>query len=315
MPAPPRPSPRLLPALAAAAALAFSAAPAPARAAACCLSASSFGIGRLLAWEDAAAGVRVGFTRSLGTWDQDGVLRWNRGGFTDDVTRIEPWAIYRVVPRLQLQAWAPVVVNRRAQDGRSQTAAGLGDVGAAARWEVLSIGEYRGLPAVGLTAGVLAPTGRRVEDTRPPLFAGTTGRGAWGGSLALEAEYAFLPWFVRAEGGLTLHAPFRRSDTGQTQRYGPIWAAGLSIGDELVADALVAALSVTGEWESSLSLDGQTVPGSRAVSYSLAASLSWRFDPRWTVVANLSNTVWPDGGGMNRDARLGFTLGVRRGYF
>jgi hypothetical protein len=290
-------------------------APRPAGAAACCVSATSFGVGRLLAWEDAAMGVQFGHARSLGQWDASGSLRWNASDFSDGLTTTQVWGTLRVHDRVQLQGWVPLVVNDRRSGGESQLAGGLGDLGAGARVEVLKIGEYQGLPSFAFTVGALAPTGKRVEETSPPLFAGATGRGAWGGSLAVEVEYAFLPWFVRVDGGATGYLPFRRSDTGQEQRYGPVLQAALSTGRELVPDVLVAAVAVTGEWESSIVVDDEAVPRSRARSYAVAGSLAWRFDPHWTVTASVNNTVWPDGANVNRDARLGFTIGVRRGHF
>lgn len=288
-------------------------------AAACCTSATSFGIGRLLAWEDWAAGLQLGHARSLGQWDSQGSLRWNGSDFSDGLTTAQAWAIVRLSDRLQLQAWLPVVVeDRHAADAsgtRSQIAGGLGDAGAAVRLEILKIGEYQGLPSFAVTAGALAPTGKRVEETSPPLFAGATGRGAWGGSLAIEAEYAFLPWFVRLDAATTAYLPFRRSDTGARQQYGPLFQASLSTGWEVVPDGLVLAVAATGEWEAPISIDGVRIPRSSARSYALATSLAWRFDPRWTLVGIVTNNVWPDGAGMNRDARLGLTLGLRHGHF
>jgi hypothetical protein len=266
-------------------------------------------------WEDAAVGLQLGHARSLGQWDASGSLRWNGSDFSDGLTTVQTWGILRVHDRVQLQGWVPVVLNDRRSAGQSQLAGGLGDAGAAARFEVLKIGEYLGLPSFAFTVGALVPTGKRVEDTSPPLFAGATGRGAWGGSLAIEAEYAFIPWFVRAEGGATAFLALRRSDTGQEQRYGPDLQASLSTGRELLPDVLVVALALTGEWEAPIVTGGEAVPRSRARSYALAGSLAWRFDPRWTLTGAVTNTVWPDGAGMNRDARVGFTFGVRHGHF
>lgn len=296
-------------------ALVATALPQRASAAACCVSATSFGVGRLLAWEDFAVGLQLGHARSLGQWDSGGSLRWNGRDFSDGLTQAQAWAILRLHDRVQLQAWVPLVVNDRRSGAQSQISGGLGDAGAAVRWELLEIGEYQGLPSFAVTAGALAPTGRRVEETSPPLFAGATGRGAWGGSLAVETEYAFLPWFVRLDAGATGYLPFRRADTGARQRYGPLLQAALSTGRELLPDVLVAAVALTGEWEAPITMDGVTVPRSRAYSYALAASLAWRVEPRWTITGTVNNTVWPDGAGMNRDARLGFTLGVRHGHF
>lgn len=284
-------------------------------AAACCTSATSFGVGRLLVWEDWAVGLQVGHARSLGQWDATGSLRRNPSGFSDGLTRMEPWAILRLHERIQLQAWAPFVVNDRHSGGQSQVATGLGDVGGAVRYELAGIGEYAGLPSFAVTAGVVAPTGRRVEETSGPLFAGATGRDAWGGSLALEAEYAWLPWFVRLNAGATAFLPFHRADTGARQNYGQLVQVSLSTGRELVPDVLVAALAVQGEWEGAQHISGEALPGSSASLYSLAGSLSWRVDPHWSVVGIVTNTVWPDGAGENRDARIGFTIGVRHGHF
>src|SRR6516165_6251558 len=80
----------------------LAAAPRPASAAACCVSATSFGVGRLLAWEDAAAGLQLGHARSLGQWDASGSLRWNAGDYSDGLTTLQVWGIVRVLERVQL---------------------------------------------------------------------------------------------------------------------------------------------------------------------------------------------------------------------
>jgi hypothetical protein len=294
---------------------AATAAPCAARAAACCMSATAFGVGRLRIWEDAAVGLQVGTARSLGQWNDAGVLKTNAPGFSDGLTRVEPWAIVRLHERVQVQAWAPLLLNDRTSAGQSQLAGGIGDVGAAARFEVVSLGEYAGLPGLAVTLGALAPTGRRPEETSPPVFAGATGRGAWGGSLAVETEYASLPWFVRLDAGVTAFLPFRRPDTGASQRYGRVLQAALSAGDEVLPDKLFLAVSVSGEWEAPITLDGAEVARSRAYSYAVAGSASWLVDPHWTLVTSVTNNVWPDGAGSNRDARVGLNLGVRYGRF
>jgi len=289
--------------------------PAAARAAACCTSATSFGVGRLLVWEDFAVGVQLGHVRSLGGWDSRGTLRLYGADFADGLTRVEPWAIVRLHDRVQVQARVPVLVNDREVGPASQVAAGLGDVGAGVRVEALSIGQYAELPSLAFTLGALAPTGRRPEQALPPLGAGTTGRGAWGVSLALETEWTHLPWYVRLDAGVTASMPFRRPDTGLEQLYGPLVQAALSGGRELVPDRLVGALALQAEYEAPLRTAGVLVPDSRAWAVGLTGSLSWRVEPHWTLVTSLTSSVWPTGVGMNRDARLGLTVGVRYGYF
>jgi hypothetical protein len=291
------------------------ASPSAAEAAACCMSATAFGVGRLRIWEEAAVGVQLGTARSVGQWTEGGTLRTNGAGFSDGLSRLEPWAILRLHERVQVQAWAPFLVNDRASAGQSQLAGGLGDLGAAVRYELVSIGEYAGLPALAFTFGALAPTGRRPEETSPPLFAGATGRGAWGGSLAVETEYASLPWFVRLDAGVTAYLPFRRPDTGASQQYGRTLQAALSAGREVLPEKLVLAVAISGEWEAAIAIGGAEVPRSKAYSYTLSGSASWLVDPHWTLVTSLTNNVWPDAAGMNRDARVGLNLGVRYGHF
>lgn len=295
--------------------IALAATPRPATAAACCISATSFGVGRLLIWEDFAAGMLLGHSWSLGQWDQNGVINPNPAGFNDGVTIFQPWAIARISERVQVQAWVPFLFNDRIVGDQSQFAGGIGDMGIAARYEVLAIGEYEGLPSFGVTVGGLAPSGTRVEQTLPPLLAGTTGRGSWAVSLALEAEYAWLPWFLRGEVAGTYYFPFHRKDNGLTQQWGPLIQAGVSSGMEVVADKLVVALGLLGEWETAYEIEGVTIPSSTAFSISAALSSSWRVSPHWTLNGVLTNSLWPDGLGSNRDARIGFSLGVRYGYF
>jgi hypothetical protein len=80
-------------------------------------------------------------------------------------------------------------------------------------------------------------------------------------------------------------------------------------------DRVVAAVAMTGEWQDRIEINDVPVPQSQARLVSLATSLSWRANPHLTLVWTVSNSVWPDGFGVNRDARLGGTFGVRYGYF
>jgi hypothetical protein len=232
--------------------------------------------------------------------------------FSNGITTVQPWAIVRLHDRVQLQGWIPVVVEdrhrpRRPDEGQgtlSQIAGGLGDVGAAVRSEILKIGEYAGLPSLAVTVGAIAPTGRRIEETSPPLYAGTTGRGAWGGSLSVEAEYARLPWFVKVDVGVTGYLPFFAGDDGARLQYGPLLQTTLSVGRSWFATRSSRSRD-HGEWEAPDRIDG-SVRGSRAYQYTLAGSPRGTW-PRTDLVGNVTNNVWPDGAGMNRDARSGFT--------
>ena len=287
----------------------------PAHAAPCCISATSFGVGRLLIWEDFAVGVQLGHSRYLGEYDASGVLRLNPARYHEGLSQIQPWAIVRASKRIQVEGWVPLLLNDRTSDGTRQVAGGLGDVSAAGRFEFVGVGEVLGFPSFAVTLGATAPTVRRVEQTSPPLFAGTTGRGAWAGSIAIESEYARMPWFVRLDAGASFSLPFTRPDTGQRQLYGPVVRVGLSAGREVVRDVAVIAVAAQSEIEGNTRLDGAVVPGSVAYSLSVAASLSWRVGDHWTLVGGLNNSVWPSHLAKNRDAQIGFTFGARYGHF
>jgi hypothetical protein len=242
-------------------------------------------------------------------------LRWNPSDYSEGISHAQLWAIVRLREHLEVQGWLPVLLNDRWSGETHQVAGGIGDAGAAVRWQILAIGEIHRLPSLALTVGGFAPTGRRIEQTSPPLFAGATGRGSWGGSLALESEYAPSPWFVQFAAGATAFLSFEREDTGEREHYGPLVRVSVSSGREIVPGRVVLAAAVLGEWQSRLQLDSKAVPDSQSHLYSFALSISWRCDPHWTLVGILSNSVWPHGFGANQDARIDFTVGARYGYF
>jgi hypothetical protein len=279
------------------------------------VSASSFGVGRLLVWEEFAVGLQLGHARVLGQWDPGGTLRWNPPGYSEGISHAQVWAIVRLRERLELQGFVPVLINDRTSGDTRQVAGGLGDAGLAVRWQPIAIGEIHGLPSLALIPGGFAPTGRRIEQTSPPLFAGATGRGSWGASLGVESEIAPSPWFVQLAAGATVFLPFTRPDTGQRERYGTYGRLAISTGAELVPGRWVLALAAIGEWADHLQIDDEDVPDSRSHLYSAALSLAWRLDPHCTLIAVAMSSVWPDGFGANQDARVDLTLGARYGYF
>jgi hypothetical protein len=82
-----------------------------ASAAACCVSATSFGVGRLLIWEDFAVGLQLGHARLLGQWDENGHLHLNPQGYSEGITHAQLWAIVRLHDRAELQGWLPALEN------------------------------------------------------------------------------------------------------------------------------------------------------------------------------------------------------------
>lgn len=287
-----------------------------AHAAACCLSASVVGVGRLTVWEDAAGGLSTSLSHGTGRWDA-----WNRYrpfdvGVRQDEARAEAWAMVRLHEAWQLSARVPWVVGFRSAGDASSVGTGPGDVSAALRWEAVPLGAFESLPGVALSLGLTAPTGLRPEQATDALGASATGRGVWAASLAVAAEYAWAPWFVRLDVGALFNAPFRRLDVGAWQWFGPGLQVAFSGGRELLGEKLVLAVALRLEHEFPLSLDGLVAARSDSTSLTASANAAWKLTSHWTVTASVSTDA-PGHLGLaqNREERFTAALGVRHGFF
>lgn len=290
-------------------------APAPARAAACCLSAGVFGVGRLVVWEEFAVGTSVSVMRAQGLWDADARFRSYGGDYQELESTADVYGLVRFGDRVQGFARMPWVFTQRSAPGYRELGSALGDLQAGVRFEPVQIGEYEELPAVALTASVLAPSGIRPEDSGTSLGTATSGRGVWAAALGLSLEHVQAPWFVRLDMGGSVSLPFHRDDLDVDQAYGPSLQVGLFGGRELIEDRWVLAVGATQEWEAPFSIDGTTVPDSSARSPSASLSTSLKLAPHWMVQATGVANVWADGLGKNRLGRFGGSVGVRYGYF
>lgn len=284
-----------------------------AHAAPCCMSATAFGMGRLLIWEDFAVGLRTSLSPTLGAWNPEGEWAPYRD-FDELEWRSELWGLVGVARRWSVFARVPAVVLERSTSQASDVGGGIGDVSLGGRFEILEIGEYEELPAVAMTLAVTAPTGRAVHEARTPLAVDVTGRGAWVIAAGLSAEYTRLPWFVRLDFGLSVPLPTERADLGVDQRLGPSLDVALSGGVEVAHDVVISLVPrVT--WEAETVLDGDGVDGSERVDFGVGLAGSWRFDPHWTVQAAVDTGIFVAGLGDNQIGRVMTTLGLRYGSF
>jgi len=300
-------------ALAAALALALAALPAAARGAACCMSATAFGTGRLLIWEELAVGLRTTFSESLGAWGPDG--RWRPyDTFTEREVRTELWTLVGLSRRAAVFARAPWVVTHRAAASLADTGGGLGDLAFGLRYELLTLGEYAELPAVALTLSATAPTGRATHDAETPLGVDVTDRGSWALAAGLSLEHTALPYYARLDLGVTVPLPFERPDLQVTQRFGPELTAALAGGAEL-AENVVLSLIARATWALPLVLDGETVDDSDRLDLGLGLAGSWRVAPHWTLQLAVDSALYVDDLGKNQPGRLSTTLGLRYGHF
>lgn len=295
------------------AALIALAAPA-AQASVCCMTTGIFGVGRLGLWEQSAAGLRTTGADTLGAWSADGRWRPNPQGWVDSELRLDVYGLLRLTERGQIHAMVPIFENRRGLDDEVVLAGGLGDLELGVRYEVLTIGEHEGLPALGLTASLLLPSGVRPEEAEQEFDADATGRGALGASGAVSIEESFGKAFVRADLGGTLYAPFVRVDLRQTQRYGPTLAAAAS-GGGAVLDGLLLGVMAGVVHDLPIVLGDEEEPDSAATSASAGVLASWAIDPHWTLLANASSGLFVDALGQNRPGRISASIGVRYAYF
>lgn len=279
----------------------------------CCMSATSFGVGRLLLGEDFALGLRMSLTPALGAWDSAGL--WRAYGAYDELEwRSELWGLVGIGERFSLSARVPVVVLARSAGPLDELGGGLGDVALGARYELSAVGEYGSWPALALTLGVAAPTGRATEDARTALGVDVTGRGAWVLAAGLGAEVTGVHWFVRLDLGVSVPLPAERSDLGVDQRLGPSVDIAVTGGVEVARDVVVSLVPrVT--WEAETVLAGATVADSDRLDVGLALAGSWRVDLHWTVQASIDTGVFLDDLGKNQPGRVMTTLGVRYGSF
>ncbi|MBI3185634.1 MAG: hypothetical protein HYZ28_26140 [Myxococcales bacterium] len=294
-----------------------------AEAAACCRSASTFGVGRLAIWEQAAVMVNATGSVGFGRWDASGTWSSSSAGTVENEWRAQVAGIGMLHEKVQVYGRAPLVMNQRAYYGQADFFGGLGDVLLGARGELLAIGEYTELPGVALSLGLNIPTGRATFDARRPMATDVTGRGSWDILVGSTFDWAQGQWYLQLGGGLVVPLPMRRPDTGSVQRYGlgleAFAAGGWEFGEKLIL-SMVARVSKA-SWIRDCGpspTSPQTcfvVPESDTFGVYLGPTIAWRVTPHWTVQGALEVPPFGTGFGDNIPGQLAMSLGIRHGFF
>ncbi len=276
------------------------------------MTSAMFGVGRLAMWEQAALGARLSLADTLGTWDAAGAFHPNSGGYHEDELRLEPYALLRLAPSLELSASLPAVATARGVGDAGGAGAALGDAQGSLRWQIADERAAGAWPTVAVIGSALFATGRRPEEARAPLATDATSRGAFGAGAALSADKTLGAFFAHADLGATAYMPFHVK--GGVEALGPTAAAGVSAGAE-VAGGVVVGGSAGIVWDAPYTLDGKVAEGSNALVVSAGALASWKVDPHWTLLVGLSSGVPLSHAGMNRPASASASAALRFGFF
>ena len=282
--------------------------------AACCVSATVGGVGRLKIWEKFAFGLNESLASELGFWDSETDFHFHSDyrslSFTSNLWGIVGWG-----RRASFHFLLPILLNYRAAGKQSEWGGGIGDLQLGFRYEIISIGEFRQLPAIALTLSAIFPTGRSVESSQSVLGADISGAGIWALALGLSFEKTFYPWFIRFDFRAKFSIPSFRSDLDGIlwQNVFLVWS--LLGGIELVRDTLVLAWGASFNWRGNTYLDGEQNPDSQIFYPGAFVSLSWAFHPHWSTIFSLSSDLFIPAIGKDRNAIFSGTIGIRYAFF
>lgn len=276
-------------------------------AAACCTSATAFGVGRLLMWEQFAVGTRLSVRSDLGFFD--GNTNFYSTSKTAGEARTDLYGLFPLSKSTSTFFQIPWGTPWEIGAGEKKWASGMGDIQFGIRHQAVAIGEYVELPGVAVMASVTMPTGKS-----PGSGSMATGRGDFAlfVGAALEKTFSSI-WFTQLN--LSGRAPLPQNST----QHGKYWSGlgldiGLVGGVELITD-LVASVSGQFTGESSQYIDGSLHENSGRYKCNSAMALAWRFDPHWTLLASASSDIFIAGLGKHYPAVISGGLGIRYGYF
>lgn len=278
------------------------------------MSASALGVGRLRIWERYAFGLTLSAEGGRGHWGADGDWTAWDGAYSEQAFGAELWGIAGFGRRASAWVRLPTLLNRRTSGDLEELGGGFGDINVGGRYEVLSIGEIRELPAIALSVGLVMPTGRGTDGARHMLASDVTGRGVWALSGGLSLEYTRLPVFGRLDFSATVPMPTGVRGDGPTQRLATQVETALAGGVEVVRGA-VLSLRLAYLWLGPVHVGGERLPRSNGHETSLTLGGSLELSPHWTLQASFMTNLFGEHMSDNRTGRMVGSLGVRYGVF
>ena len=285
-----------------------------AEAAACCMSATANGVGRLLIWEKWAAGIRTSLLHGTGHWNTDAVWHGYDEDYSEEEIRAEAWAMVGIGRKFSVFVRFPWVFTTRTSIGKTEWGNGAADLQFGGRYEILSIGEIKTLPAIAVTLNATAPLGTATHDSNQPLGTDVSTRGAWTLNAGVSIEKTFLPFFLRLDLGLTVPLPMYRGDIQDYQWFGVSTTVTGMAGIEVLPQ-IVVSLMLRFLWEDNLQIKERRIDNSNRLDMGVGLAVSWRFNPHWTLQLAVDSGIFANNMGDNQFGRLFTSIGLRYGFF
>jgi hypothetical protein len=273
----------------------------------CC--GTGYGLGQRLAdGEDAALTASLRGYTLAGSWDDSRRYRSLDASSAQRELRSDFVVLVRASRRLQLGLFAAGVFSEREARDERTTGGGLGDVGALARLDVVTMRSHPVLPGLALTLNVLAPTGRSAWRSNDPLGSDVTGLGAW----ELRPGIALENWWSRWYGAITASVGLRlpiTDESGDDVELAPrpqllaVFGRSFDGGFSLTSGVDV-------EWEGAARVNGASTGDARSRT-SFVAIGALDLTQRFTLMAAAQYEPPIDGLGANDLAGVAVTAGVR----
>ena len=173
---------------------------------ACCAGGSPAQPARLQVHEQWLVGGRLGVRRQRGWFDGASRPHDDPAGTAEQGLSAEVFGTVRLLSHAQVTLTVPALLTERASPSRSARGGGVGDLGAAVRWDLFHAPRSHPWPGLALVGGATLPTGRSAEDAHRPLGVDATGAGsaALSAGVALEETWRAVAVVAMAQVGRRL---------------------------------------------------------------------------------------------------------------
>jgi hypothetical protein len=261
--------------------------------------------------QESSVGMKLSYTRAMGTFDEDGNYTGLRRAGVDDAT-LSLGGGTRIIHRsLQVYGSLPLRLQHRDFSGMASTTSfGFGDAAAAVRWTALD-DVMEGLrfddsstlvPFLDVYSGVKAPTGRAPDSTRVATGSDIMGDGSWKVFGGVKLSKFLAAQHVVGLSGQYSYAFVHRVERADSQmriRPGPSWIGGATY--QYIPNVFWSAgLTSTYQFEQAFHEDSVAVPESSTKRLSFGAHVTHGFGfPFWEATFSVEVDSWWNGAGAN----------------